>query len=65
MERKVASQPVLGGDIKHSGHFAQNGFVAVPVLIAFDDDHAVEEVQGEIESRELFRPLAAELDDGL
>jgi hypothetical protein len=56
---------VLGGDIKDSSDLAQNGFVAVPVLVTLDDHHAVEEVQGEVESRELFRPLTTELDDGL
>jgi hypothetical protein len=37
----------------------------MPVFVTLDDHHAVEKVQGEIEPGEPFRPLAAELDDGL
>jgi hypothetical protein len=56
---------VLGGDIQHPRDLAQHRLSAVIVLIALDHHDPVGFVYGEIEAGELFRPLTAELDDGL
>ncbi len=64
MEREVARQPVLGGDVQHSGHLAEDGLAAVLTFVALNGDHPIEFIDGEIDSGEPLRPLSAKLDDG-
>jgi hypothetical protein len=65
MKREVALHPVLGGHVKHSGYFAQNRFVLMPVLVTLDENDTISLIDGEVDPSELVRARAAEMDRGL
>jgi hypothetical protein len=65
VEREVAFETVLGGDIQHSGDFAQDWFAAVLPLVAFNGDHPVGLIDYEVNPGKLLRPLPTKLDNGL